>query len=165
MNKKYVTKKCEVCGKEFIPTAPPQIYCSDECKKTGQREYRREYKRKLKLRTGMSIQSAIVDESQLVANACPKDCRFREKLGLGFYYCNYGEIAFREGLISKPVRNDDPDNASYNCGGKLYEPVSRNKTKGLKLSHRPKEDEEFDNYKRDRINQYIGNEYRRGNVK
>ena len=46
MKKEYSTKKCEVCGKNFIPTAPPQICCGDECKRIRQREYNREYKKK-----------------------------------------------------------------------------------------------------------------------
>jgi predicted nucleic acid-binding Zn ribbon protein len=37
------TKKCDYCGKEFIPPTPKKRYCCEECKKKGNRKYNTEY--------------------------------------------------------------------------------------------------------------------------
>ena len=39
-------KNCKVCGKSFLPTAPREEFCCEECRKEHQRQYQKEYWRK-----------------------------------------------------------------------------------------------------------------------
>ena len=166
MKKEYRTKKCDLCGKEFTPSSPPQKYCSKECYEVMQHKLNTDRKKEVRqmAKAGVPIRKKE-DAKQLVNNACPKDCRFRDKLDGGTYYCNYGEIACAEGLIDKPARNLDPDNATYNCGGKLYEPGKSKRKKPIALVSEPKTDEEVNAYQREVRDKYVGNEFRRGNLK
>ena len=166
MKKEYSTKKCALCGKEFTPNSPPQKYCSDECYRVLQRKYNKERKKAVRqIKLSGIPQPEKEDASQLCNQACPKDCRFRDKLDSSTYYCNYGEIACAKGKIEKPARNLDPDNATYNCGGKLYEPGKRKRKKPIALISKPKTDEEVKSYQREVSDKFVGNQFRRGNLK
>ena len=43
-----VLRKCEMCKKDFIPKTSNQLYCSDNCKKTGNRMRSRERMQKMR---------------------------------------------------------------------------------------------------------------------
>lgn len=54
-----------------------------------------------------------------VDNTCPKDCRFRDTLSGTTHYCNYGDIALREGLTGKPARGGSVEKCEvYEAGRK-----------------------------------------------
>ena len=42
------TKKCEICGRVFVPGSNRQSYCSDECESKGNRAKSRERMRKMR---------------------------------------------------------------------------------------------------------------------
>ena len=166
MKKTYGNRKCDLCGKPFVRRSPAQKYCSDECYRIMWGKKNNDRKKEVRQIAKSGIpQAEKEDASKLVSNACPKDCRFRDGLGGGTYYCNYGEIACAEGLIDKPARNFDPDNATYNCGGKLYEPGKSKRKKPIALISKPKTDEEVKSYQREVSDKFVGNQFRRGNLK
>lgn len=166
MSKTYGNRNCDLCGKPFVRRSPAQKYCSDECYRIMWGKKNNDRKKAVRQIAKSGIpQPEKEDASQLCNKACPKDCRFRDKLNSSTYYCNYGEIACAKGLIDRPARNLDPDNASYNCGGKLYEPGKRKRKKPIALISKPKTDEEVKSYQREVSDKFVGNQFRRGNLK
>lgn len=65
----FKSKKCKKCYKEFIPKAPSELYCSDECKNYGVADayYKRVY--------GISLDEylEIAEKQNFVCKICGKD--------------------------------------------------------------------------------------------
>ena len=87
-----------------------------------------------------------------VDNTCPKDCRFRDLLSGTTAYCNYGDIALREGLAARPARGGSVKDCT------VYEP-GKKKRRTVQIAatgpERRKENEIIA-YRRDCIGQRKG---------
>lgn len=57
----YKPRKCEVCGREFVPERANQLTCSSECKETRYLAYDREYrKRRREFIAGLQAENAML---------------------------------------------------------------------------------------------------------
>ncbi len=86
--------KCRNCGREFMARANQEFCSLPECRKASHKAADHKY-RKVKEKP----------EEYTVDNTCPKDCRFRDSLSGPVHYCNYGDVALREGLTDRPARS------------------------------------------------------------
>lgn len=106
-------RKCACCGREFVPRDNRNTYCTDPyCKSVARSENQKRYLERVA--NGQKTRKRKGPVS--CNNTCPKDCRFRELLGGNTYYCNYGQVAHKEGKIDKPVRGGTVDECT------MYEP-------------------------------------------
>lgn len=133
--------KCKNCGREFMARTN-QKYCNmPECRKASHKAADNKYR-------GVREKP----KEYTVDNTCPKDCRFRDLLSGTTAYCNYGDIALREGLASRPARGGSVKDCT------AYEPGEK-KRRAIKIvatgPERRKENEVYA-YKQDCIGQRKG---------
>lgn len=107
----YKQKDCRYCEEPFTPTAPSNLYCSDQCVENGviQRHYKKSYgltyKEVLKLRKKQNELCAICGEKGFMMNDRVKSplnvdhCHETGKIrGLLCHNCNRGLGLFQDSI-------------------------------------------------------------------